>query len=239
MPNTDKQSTSPVYGYLQKPTMVDFPGRLATVMFTSGCNFRCGFCHNAPIMAHRKHGLEWSRLEKACRDFQSDWVTGVVISGGEPTLWGEQLIELIEFLKRFGFALKLDTNGSRPDMLKKILPLVDFVSMDVKCRLENYPKLVGFDDYDKIRESIELIKAADNRHEFRTTVIEHHHTDEEMQAVGELVKDAQKYILQPFVPRDNLPDEKLRTTRRTSPDRLTTLRDMLKESAETVEVKGL
>lgn len=229
---------SPVYGYLQKPTMVDFPGRMAVVMFTSGCNFRCGFCHNAPIMGTQREGLEWHKLESACRKFQSDWVTGVVISGGEPTLWGEQLIALIEFLKNLRLAIKLDTNGSRPELLEQVLPRVDYVSMDVKCSLPSYQDFVGFGDQDKIAQSIDLIKSSEVRHEFRTTVINHYHSDREMQAVGDLVKGADKYVLQPFVPRDNLPDKKLRTTPRTSPDRLNFLRDMLEHCAESVEAKG-
>ena len=234
-----QDTKSPVYGYLQKPTMVDFPGRMATVMFTSGCNFRCGFCHNAPIMGTRREGLEWTKLEKACRNFQSNWVTGVVISGGEPTLWEEKLIELIDFLKNLRLAIKLDTNGSRPDVLEQALPKVDYVSMDVKCSLANYLKLVGFKHQDKIQQSIELIKQSGVQHEFRTTVIEHFHSDCEMKAIADLIQGAEKYILQPFVPRDNLPDEKLRTTPRTSPDRLKFLREKLQYCAQSVEAKGV
>ncbi|MFO7821300.1 MAG: anaerobic ribonucleoside-triphosphate reductase activating protein [Lentisphaeria bacterium] len=237
MTTTSQSEKSPVYGYLQKPTMVDFPGHLASIMFTSGCNFRCGFCHNAPLMAESKGGLPWEKLENACRKFKADWVSGIVISGGEPTLWDEQLLELIAFFRKFDFDIKLDTNGSRPRVLEKALPRVDFVSMDVKCSLEQYKSLAGFADTDKIKESIEMIKKGPVKHEFRTTVIESKHSDAEMLAIGKLIKGADSYILQPFVPRDNLPDEALRNEPRTSPDRLQELREMLDHCANSVTAK--
>jgi pyruvate formate lyase activating enzyme len=102
-----------VYAYLEKPSMVDYPGRYAAVFFTSGCNFRCGFCHNATLMGRQKAALTWEQLTEAATRFKNNWVNGIVITGGEPTC-SDDLVDLIRFFKeRFGFAVKLDTNGSR------------------------------------------------------------------------------------------------------------------------------
>ena len=97
-----------VYAYLEKPSMVDYPKHFAAVFFTSGCNFTCGFCHNAMLMGRKQAGLSWEKLETAGAKFKKDWVNGVVITGGEPTCAGN-LNELINFFKQFGFAVKRDT----------------------------------------------------------------------------------------------------------------------------------
>lgn len=233
MPST-KKSLSPVYGYLQRPSMVDFEGHMSLVVFTAGCNFQCGFCHNGPLISRDKVGISWAKLESACRDFKNQWVDGVVITGGEPTLRGDELGEMITLFKKYGFAVKLDTNGSQLETLKEILPRVDYISMDVKCSPAKYPDLAGFSSPGTIEEAITLIKASDIPHEFRTTVIEDFHTDEEMQTVCNLIKGARRYILQPFLPRDNLPDEKLRNKPRTSPDRLQYLEKLMKPCAREV-----
>ena len=229
---------SPVYGYLRRPSLVDFPGRLAAVMFTAGCNFRCGFCHNARLLGHTREGLPWERLATTCREFREQWVDGVVVTGGEPTLWENELLVLLEMLRGFGFAIKLDTNGSRPDVLKKAAPLVDYVAMDVKCGLERHPEFVHFDSPEKIGDSVAFVKEHIPEHEFRTTVIEHVHTDEEMRAICSVIRGAKRYVLQPFLPREDLLDPQLRTAPRTSPDRLAYLRDYMADCAEEVVAQG-
>ncbi len=230
--------TSPVYGYLKRPSMVDYPGRLAAVMFTTGCNFQCGFCHNAALMCHRQEGLPWEKLEASCRNFKEHWVNAVVLTGGEPTLWAAELPRLIALYRRLGFAIKLDTNGSRPEVLEQIIPLVDYVAMDIKCGLANYGEFVGFADGDKIRASIELIKALAPEHEFRTTVVEAVHDEQEMLAIKALVQGARRYFLQPFLPRENLPEEIYRDMHRTSPELLERYRQLMADCAETVDLRG-
>lgn len=230
--------TSPVYGYLKQPSMVDYPGTLAAVMFTTGCNFQCGFCHNAALMCHRQQGLSWEKLEEDCRNFKEHWVSAISLTGGEPTLWGDSLIRLIGFFRDLGFKIKVDTNGSKPDVVARIVPLVDYIAMDVKCSLESYQDFVGFGDTDKIGESIKLIKSQSADYEFRTTVVECFHTDEEMLAVKALVQGAKRYCLQPFLPREQLPDEIYRDMRRTSPERMEELRRMMQDCADTVELRG-
>jgi len=232
-----ERSLSPVFAYLERPSLIDFPGHLGAVFFTTGCNFTCGFCHNAELLGHRRPGLAWDKLEKACRKFRGNWVDGAVISGGEPTLLPE-LPDLIQFYRKHGFAVKLDTNGSRPEVLARILPLLDYVAMDIKCSLERYPEFVSFKDSDLIRQSVMLLNASSVKHEFRTTILETVHTDEEMHKIGALLAGSGKYVIQPFLPRKNLPNPEMRTMHRTHPDRMKKVARLIQPYVSHVEVRG-
>ena len=229
---------SPIHAYLEKPSMVDYPGRFAAVFFTSGCNFACGFCHNAELMAKRRAGLSWNQLESACKGFRRAWVDSIVLTGGEPTLV-DDLSGLLRFFKdRFGFAIKLDTNGSNPDRLAECLPLVDYAAMDIKCGLDAYPDHTGFAESEKIKTSIALIRSQAKEYEFRTTVMESIHADEQMDEIAELVDGSQRYALQPFIPRDHLPGKRYRTLPRTSSKRLHELRERMEGCAKEILVRG-
>ncbi|MDI6774696.1 MAG: anaerobic ribonucleoside-triphosphate reductase activating protein [Verrucomicrobiota bacterium] len=229
--------TSPVYAFLRKPSLVDFAGHLAGVFFLSGCNFRCGFCHNPDLMRRKQNGIPWDRLESACLRFADEWVDGAVITGGEPTL-EESLPDLIGFFKRFGWAVKLDTNGSRPDRLKQCLPLFDYVAMDIKAGPSKYPELCGFGDVAAIRESANLIKAGARDYEFRTTVIASFHSDEQMLEIGELIRGARRYVLQPFVPKERVAEPEFRSLLRAPEARLFAIRDLLAGCASEVIARG-
>lgn len=231
------QDESPVYAFLENPSLIDYPGQLCGVFFTSGCNFSCGFCHNAPLMGKKQAGLTWGRLDEICRKFKKEWVDAVCITGGEPTL-APGLLELISFFRNYGFKIKLDSNGGRPEVLKKCLPLVDYVAMDIKAGLSGYPALTGFVRTENIAESVQLIMSSGVEYEFRTTVIESFHTDEQMTEAGELIKGAKRYCIQPFIPKDNLPDLKLRETRRTTPDRLRRIEQLMKPYVQEIVVRG-
>ncbi|MFC1467373.1 anaerobic ribonucleoside-triphosphate reductase activating protein [Verrucomicrobiota bacterium] len=228
---------TPIYAFLQRPSMVDFPGHMAAVFFTSGCNFKCGFCHNAPLMGNRRKGLTWEKLAAVCEDFKNDWVTGVVISGGEPTLFAE-LPELIKFFRKYGFAVKLDTNGSNPELLKECLPLVDYVAMDLKTAVDDYQNFVGWGNPDKIRQSFEMMKAEAKDYEFRTTIVENYHTDELIEQAGKDIEGAKRLILQAFVPKDELPDPEYCKMKRTSAGRMKELATLARPYAEEVIVRG-
>jgi len=228
---------SPVYAYRKNPSMVDFPGRWAAIFFIAGCNFKCGFCHNAELMGKPLPGLSWARLSAGCDKFKSNWVDGAVITGGEPTLLAE-LLSLISFLRRFGWRVKLDTNGSRPDALKKCLPLVDYIAMDIKAGESGYRALTGWSDLASLRRSVDLIKLEAKDYEFRTTVIEQFHTDRQMDEIAEMVRGARRYAMQAFVPSDELPDASYRSMPRTSPDRLNELVTRMSSCAEEVLLRG-
>ena len=228
---------SPAFGALKSPSLIDFPGRLAAVFFTAGCNFRCGFCHNAPLLGQHRPGMSWSNVRRLCDRFRGEWVDGAVVTGGEPTL-ATELPELLRLLRAYGFAVKLDTNGSCPDVLDRILPLVDYVAMDVKCGLESYPAVAGFDEPERIAASAALVKRQAADYEFRTTVVDGIHSDEELLAIASVVQGAKRYVLQPFIPKDNLPDPRLRQARRTLPERLQAASVLMVGCAENVVVRG-
>ena len=227
----------PVHGYLQQPSMVDFPGRFAAVFVTSGCNFTCGFCHNPALTTIRKC-LSWDDVSGALGRFKGQWVNGVVVSGGEPTV-SPGLIDLLRVIKQSGLHIKLDTNGSRPDTLAEALRYVDYVAMDIKCSLPRYPDFVGFNDEECLTQSIDLIKREAGRYEFRTTVIPSIHTDTEMLCIADTVQGAQRFVLQPFVPREDLPDPALRREPRTTAERLTFLAELMQPCAEEILIRGV
>ncbi|NCC51244.1 MAG: anaerobic ribonucleoside-triphosphate reductase activating protein [Spartobacteria bacterium] len=225
-----------VYGMLKQPSLVDFPGHYASVLFTSGCNFRCGYCHNAELIETRK-GLTWTRLSEMCREQAEQWVDAAVITGGEPTLH-PSLEELIAFLRAFGWAIKLDTNGSRPDVLARVLPLVDFVAMDVKADLAHYAEWTGFTRMDAVQRSIDLIKKGDTPYEFRTTVVASFHDEQQMAQIGKMIQGARQYYLQPFVPRDTLPNEALRQEPRTPDGVMQQYKTLMTSYVQEVTVRG-
>lgn len=227
-----------IYGFLRRPSLVDFPGHIAAVFFTSGCNFSCGYCHNAPMMGSREAGLSALEVDAAVRRFREhDWINGVTVTGGEPTLV-PHLPDMVRWFRSQGLRVKLDTNGSNPEMLKEMLPYLDYIAMDVKCALESYPEFVLYSNTDAIRRSIDLLVAWDGTAEFRTTVIDSFHTETQMRAIGELIRGAKRYALQPFVPRDNLPDPAMRSMPRTSPDLLQRYAELMRPFAHEVVLRG-
>lgn len=229
---------SPVYGILQNASMVDYPGKLAAVFFLTGCNFTCGFCHNAALMGRvNAAGLPWIEVERICRKFRDNWVEGAVVTGGEPTL-NPGVFHIVEKLREWGFAIKLDTNGSRPQVLEKLLPFVDYVAMDVKFAPADYPARTGFADIAALTESIRLIREQAAAYEFRTTVIEAWHGEAQMRAIGEWVRGAKLHVLQAFVPRAELPDPACRAMPETRVETLRAYADLLRPYVDRVEIRG-
>ncbi|MFA5687727.1 MAG: anaerobic ribonucleoside-triphosphate reductase activating protein [Kiritimatiellales bacterium] len=228
---------SPVYAFLEKPSMIDYPGYLCGTFFTSGCNFTCGFCHNATLMGRKKKCLTWGRLREVCAKFKTEWVDAVCITGGEPTLEPD-LPKLIQFMRDFDFKVKLDSNGSRPEMLEMCLPLIDYIAMDIKSSVSAYPQLTGFSQLEKITQSVQLIMNSGIEYEFRTTVIEPFHTDAQMGEIGELIRGAKRYTIQPFLPQENLPNPEMRTLRRTTPERLHVIEKIVAPYVQEVIVRG-
>ncbi|HOG50781.1 MAG TPA: anaerobic ribonucleoside-triphosphate reductase activating protein [Lentisphaeria bacterium] len=230
-------SFSAIHAFQQHASLVDYPGRLSALMFTQGCNFRCGFCHNVTLLAGGGKNYTWGELEDICQRFKRQWVKGVVISGGEPTIQAS-LPETIDFFRRHGFAIKLDTNGSLPAVLEAIIDRVDYVAMDIKCALDSYKSLTGFGDYEKIRQSVRLVMERARDYEFRTTVIETFHTEQELHDCGKLAIGAKRYIVQPFVPHDDLLDVALRQQPRTRPSRMQEAAAILRAYVQEVLVRG-
>ena len=230
-------STLPVHAWLRNPSMVDYPGHLAAVFFTAGCNFACGFCHNAELMGKPREGSTWEKLAAACQRFADDWVTAAVITGGEPTL-SDELPTLIRFLKKRGWRVKLDTNGSNPDMLATCLHLLDYVAMDLKTDFKGYPSLTGYGDTDALQRSMELIRLQAADYEFRTTLIVGVHNADTLSAMLPLVEGAKRYVLQPFIPSETLPGVRFRTLPRTPAGAMESARNVFMGHVGELVVRG-
>ncbi|MEI7999425.1 MAG: anaerobic ribonucleoside-triphosphate reductase activating protein, partial [Candidatus Omnitrophota bacterium] len=161
-------------GGFQKLTLADYPGKVAATVFTQGCNFRCGFCHNPELVCPEKFQpaiLEQEILD--CLKLRQGKLDGVVITGGKPTLQAD-LADFILKVKKLGFLVKLDTNGSLPNVVRDLIEchLIDYVAMDVKTSLEKYSQAVGCQcDVDKIQESISLIVKSGLPYQLRTTLV--------------------------------------------------------------------
>ena len=190
-----------IYGF-QKLTLLDYPGELACTIFTGGCNFRCPYCHNASLVLHysqmpaKKESEIFSILNK-----RKHILKGLCISGGEPTLQ-PGLQGFIQKVKELGYLVKLDTNGSNPDLLLLLIreKLIDYVAMDIKNSLPSYPPTIGLNTFDPaaITKSTEILLEKQIPYEFRTTLSAELHTKKDMESIATWLKDADCYYLQPY-----------------------------------------
>lgn len=189
-------------GGIQKLTLIDYPGKIATTVFTVGCSFRCGFCHNPELVLPEKFP-ELNEMEKeffAHLEKRVGKLEGVCITGGEPTIQPD-IIEFIRKIKEMGYVVKLDSNGSNPHVLEKIIKerLVDFIAMDIKSAPGNYSSVVGLNvDIEKIKKSVKIIMESGIDYEFRTTVVPGIHSEEEFLEIAKWIKGAKAYYLQEY-----------------------------------------
>ena len=162
----------------QKISLIDFPGVIASTLFTGGCNFRCSWCHNLslvdPLLIEKSPDIPEEYIKSYLLS-RKDKIRGVCISGGEPTLWLDKLRVFLKWCKSNSFLVKLDTNGYLPEKLENLLKenLLDFVAMDIKNSFDKYPETVGLEPFDesRIKRSIEIIRKSGISHQFRTTAV--------------------------------------------------------------------
>lgn len=193
---------------LQKMTLLDFPGKVACTVFTGGCNFRCPFCHNALLVTELPENPDYTVDEiLAFLKKRSGLLDGVAITGGEPLI-NPDIGDFIRRIRRLGYSVKLDTNGSYPDRLKSLVAegLIDYVAMDIKNCREKYAETVGLKSLElsRIEESVDFLKSEAVDYEFRTTVVKEFHTVEDIRSAAEWMKGAKRYFLQNFVDSGNL-----------------------------------
>lgn len=186
---------------LQKTTLLDFPGRVACTIFTGGCNFRCPFCHNSELL---DNGLEEDYSEEEILSFlrkRKGILEGVCITGGEPTLQ-PNLEDFIRDIRSIGLAVKLDTNGYKPELLKDLCGkgLLDFVAMDIKASRDHYVEVAGAAglNMEYIDESIRFLLSGSVPYEFRTTVVRGLHTADDFRKIGPWIQGCPGYYLQCF-----------------------------------------
>lgn len=196
-----------IVGFI-KTSLLDWDGQVVSVIYLPGCNFRCPFCHNVEMVLHPDSfdELPFSEIEDYVRS-NSDFLDGVVVTGGEPTLQRD-LPQLLKRLRDLGVKVKLDTNGTHPDMLKDVIEagLVDYVAMDLKAPLnEKYDDLAGVKvPLDKIKRSIQVLEDSGIEHEFRTTVVPIFLSLQDVEAMAAYIGGTKTYVLQQFRPGKTL-----------------------------------
>jgi anaerobic ribonucleoside-triphosphate reductase activating protein len=225
---------------LQKLALVDYPGKLAATVFTGGCNLRCPFCHNAPLVTHLEQSEDL--LPQQVLDFlrgRRGLLDGVVISGGEP-LMQDGAADFIRSVRELGFAVKLDTNGCYPDRLQSLLEekLVDYVAMDIKNCLPKYPLTVGVRDFDTapVQRSVRLLRDGSVPFEFRTTLVRELHTAADLQAIGAWLEGSPRYFLQTFVDSGNLVGSGMTAF---SQEEMRALAQVVQPFFDVVEIRGI
>jgi len=237
---------------IEKSSLLDYPGKVCTIVFLPDCNFRCGFCHN-PDLINQPDKLP-NFPEKELFDLlesRGKWVDAVTISGGEPTLHSG----LPAFIKRIkglthakhasgqseGFLVQLDTNGSNPRMLKQLIDehLLDYIAMDIKGPLEKYAEIAEVPvDLKKIEQSIDIIRNSGIDYEFRTTIVPKQLNKDDIAKIGQWLKCSKRFALQQFRPANTL-DPSFQNETPYNPKELESFKKLLETYFDMVEVRGI
>lgn len=201
-------------GGLQRFSLIDYPGKISAVVFTQGCNFRCPYCHNPELVSFNREGLIEENYILSFLEERRGKIDGVVLTGGEPTLQSD-LVDFLREIKNLGFLVKLDTNGSCPEIIEELLEakLLNYIAMDVKASLENYSEIINVKvDIEKIKKSIDIIMHSGVSYEFRTTIVKSQLKRDDILKIGESIRSAELYVLQSFRPTKTLDPNFLKET---------------------------
>ena len=202
---------------LQKMTLLDFPGRVACTVFLGGCDLRCPFCHNAELIDGTAPAVMDDEELLAFLKKRQGLLEGVAVTGGEPLLRGEELVTLAEKIRDLGYPLKLDTNGTHPERLRRLIDL-------------------GLIDLGPVRESVSLLMENRTDYEFRTTVVAELHDADSFRGIGEWIRGAKRYYLQKFTDRDTVPFEGFHAP---SDDRMREFAAIVREYVPSVALRGM
>jgi pyruvate formate lyase activating enzyme len=219
---------------IRKTSLIDFPNRIASVLFTPGCNLRCPFCHNWRIVVDPKPPFLQEEAAIKILESRKKYVDSVVVTGGEPTMHKE-VPRFLRKLKEKGFLVKLDTNGFYPEVLEECLPYVDYVALDVKTSLDKYARL-AVKDAAPLVHTIEMLKTGKVDYEFRTTVVPGFVDAEDIHRMGELVKGAKTFAFQQFIPEDTL-DKNFRTLKPYPPENIEKFADAIKGYVDKIVIR--
>jgi pyruvate formate lyase activating enzyme len=238
-----------IIGGLEKMTLIDYPGQLAAIIFTKGCNFRCHFCYN-PLLVWSESETDEKKYEKGYAQFTEDdlfyflesrrgKLDGVVITGGEPTMHPD-LPEFIKKIRAMGFNIKLDTNGTNPQMLEILLEqkLLDYVAMDLKGSSNNYDQVVGVKiNFPNLQKSVKLIINSGLPHEFRTTVVPGLLVVSDFEDMGKIIAGANAWYLQKFKSDVELVDRTLEKAPAFSDDEMLQMENIGKKYVKLCEIR--
>ena len=227
-----------IHGF-NKTTLLDYPGHLASTVFTGGCNMRCPYCQNADLVLNPlsqpliDENVIFDHIKK-----RKGIIEGVCITGGEPTLQ-KDLEDFIKRLKDLGVLVKLDTNGYRPEITRKLMEngLIDYVAMDIKSSLDEYHIVSGVNlDTSLIKESVELLKNGLIDYEFRTTVVKELHSKETFEKIGELLSGAKQYFLQGYIDSERVIERRFSSYTKEELEGFVTI---LKKTIKNVSIRGV
>lgn len=223
-----------------KTTLLDYPGKVASTIFLGGCNFRCPFCQNSVLVVDSGQQPDYEQDEiLAFLKKRKGILDGVCISGGEPTL-ADDLEDFLGKIKELGYEIKLDTNGTRPEIVKDLARngLIDKVAMDIKACPSNYPALSGIShpDMEKIRETAEFLLHGSLDYEFRTTVVKELHTENDFREIGQWLKGAKAYYLQAYKDSEGVLKPGFGSYSR---EELEGFCKVLRENIQSVEIRGI
>lgn len=222
---------------INKLSLLDYPNKVSCILFTRTCNFRCPFCHNGlTLLEDFETEVPFDEIVSFLKKRQGI-LDGVVISGGEPTLMPD-LAEKIRVIKDLGFLVKLDTNGSNPDILLDLLEegLIDYVAMDIKNSIDKYDLTAGAKvNHEKILKSIEILKNSGIEYEFRTTLVKEFHTKEDMYEMGKLLEGCPNLYLQKFQISDGVINKNLHPV---DEDLANNFVEILSQYIDNVELRG-
>lgn len=225
----------------RKTSLIDYPGQIAAVVFTQGCNFRCPYCHNPELIEFTsdKEFMDpdflWDFLKQ-----RNELLDGVVITGGEPTLQ-EDIIDFIKKIRSRGLKVKLDTNGSVFRVMETIVRdnLVDYVALDIKGAFADYPEIAGIknpDHIDNVRQSMQLLVSSDITCELRTTVVPGYHDSAQIEKIAGQISGSGRYVLQNFRPGKTL-DPDLQEKSRFSEEKIYSFQEKVQKRTTNLEVE--
>ncbi len=229
---------------LVRTTLIDYPDKIASIIFLSGCNFRCGFCHNSELVTNIETDSFLDFYDVlAALEKRKNLVNSIVISGGEPTL-NKNLIPIMTELKKRGYSLKLDTNGTNPEVISELISnkLVDYIAMDIKTSLnpEKYNFACGTSvDLNAIKESIALLMDSSVEYEFRTTMHPKLVDEKDINEIGIALKGSKKIALQQYKKGDKVIDIMFNDSKIYDPDEFNHFKDILSEHIDIVEIRGI
>ena len=226
-----------IHGF-NKLTLLDYPGRLAATIFLGSCNFRCPFCHNAGLVLAPEPLIETEEVLKVLRK-RKGILDGVCVTGGEPTL-DPGLTGLLAQIKELGYPVKLDTNGTRPALVRELVDagLVDYVAMDIKNSQEKYAETAGIrhPDLESITHMVEYLKSGVVDYEFRTTVVKELHKREDIEAIGQWLSGSRRYFLQNYKESEQVIRPVFTSYSR---EQLENFQQILRKTIPQVEIRGI
>ncbi|MCQ2802333.1 MAG: anaerobic ribonucleoside-triphosphate reductase activating protein [Bacilli bacterium] len=221
---------------IDKFSLLDYDGLISIVLFMPGCNFRCPFCHNIESVVDSKTSIPFDEILAYLKE-RKNVIDAVVISGGEPTL-DKDLINKIKQIKEIGYLVKLDTNGTNPSIVKQLVneKIIDYVAMDIKNSPSNYHLSSGVNiDLNPVLETISFLKENNVDYEFRTTLVDEHHSLQDIIEISALLKGSKKLYLQKYVYRDGVINKNLHPV---SLKKATEFKEILSKNIDTVELRG-